>query len=47
MSRRPVKPKDEGDAVPLFGTWLRAYLAVVACFILDVALFYFFGRYLS
>lgn len=36
-----------GDAVPLFGTWRKAYLAVAVCFFLDVALFYAISRYFS
>ena len=39
-------PKDD-DAVPLFGTWRKAYLFVVAAFVFDVALFYAFSRYFS
>ena len=35
------------DRVPLFRTWRNAYIAVVAVFVLDVALFYAFSRYFS
>ncbi len=38
-------PPDE--RVPLFGTWRRAYFAVVIAFVLDVVLFYAFERYFS
>lgn len=39
---------EENDAVvPLFGTWRKAYLAVVAAFIFDVALFYTISRYFA
>ncbi len=33
--------------VPLFGTWRRAYLAVVLFFVFEVALFYFVSRFFS
>ena len=33
--------------VPLFGAWRRAYIAVVAVFVLEILLFYFVGRYFS
>ena len=36
-----------GERVPLFGSWRKAYVAVVAAFIFDVALFYTFSRYFS
>ena len=32
---------------PLFGTWRRAYLVVVAIFVLEVAFFAFISRYFS
>jgi hypothetical protein len=35
------------DRVPLFGSWRRAYLAVVVAFIGEVTLFYFVSRYFS
>ncbi len=45
---KPNETAEKGtDAVPLFGRWRNAYFAVVAFFILDVVLFYFFGRYFS
>lgn len=34
-------------AVPLFGTWRGAYLAVVAAFVVEVAFFYFVSHYFS
>jgi hypothetical protein len=37
----------ETDAVPLFGTWRKAYLAVTAAFVFDVALFYAISRYFA
>ncbi|MFN2509404.1 MAG: hypothetical protein ABR589_11605 [Chthoniobacterales bacterium] len=51
MRDERVAARDKGDGaaqdVPLFGTWRRAYLAVVAVFIFDVALFYAISRYFS
>jgi len=48
MSGKPGETKRENDgAVPLFGTWRKAYVAVVAAFVFDVALFYAFSRYFS
>jgi hypothetical protein len=38
---------EPADRVPLFGTWRRAYLAVVIIFILEVTFFYFVSRYFS
>ena len=38
-------PDDDGKRVPLFGTWRNAYLAVVAVFVAEVALFYAFSRF--
>jgi hypothetical protein len=35
------------ESVPLFGTWRRAYLAVVVVFVLEVAFFYFVSRHFS
>ncbi len=36
---------DENDAaVPLFGTWRKAYLAVVAVFVVEVTFFYLVSR---
>ena len=32
-------------AVPLFGTWRRAYLAVVVAFVVEVTFFYFVSRF--
>ena len=34
----PLEPSN--NAVPLFGTWRKAYLVVVVVFLLDVAIFY-------
>jgi hypothetical protein len=39
--------KEPGEAVPLFGSWRKAYVAVVVVFVLEVALFYFVSRYFS
>lgn len=47
MNQRPPDRRVESERVPLFGTWGKAYLCVSAIFFLDVALFYFFGRYFS
>lgn len=43
------KPERDGEAngVPLFGTWRKAYVVVVAVFIFDVALFYAISRYFA
>ena len=35
------------DRVPLFGTWRKAYIAIVLAFISQVAIFYGFSRYFS
>ena len=37
----------DGEAVPLFGTWRRAYAAVVLALAVDVALLYAVTRLLS
>lgn len=34
-------------AVPLFGSWRRAYAAVAMAFVLDVAIFYAISRYFA
>lgn len=34
-------------APPLFGSWRMAYVAVVAAFVLDVALFYTISRFFA
>lgn len=44
---RERKPNDPTEGVPLFGTWRRAYITVVAFFVFDVVLFYAFSRYFS
>jgi len=41
------KVQEQQEAVPLFGSWRNAYIAVVAAFVFDVAVFYFFSRYFS
>lgn len=33
------------DRVPVFGSWRKAYIAVVAAFVFEVAIFYAIGRY--
>ena len=35
------------DAVPLFGSWRKAYLVVVVVFLLDVAIFYGISRFFA
>jgi hypothetical protein len=35
------------DAVPLFGSWRNAYLAVIGVFIFDVAIFYAISRFFA
>ena len=41
------KQSRERNAVPLFGTWRKAYLTVAAAFVFDVALFYGISRYFA
>ncbi|MGI8819931.1 MAG: hypothetical protein ACR2ID_03530 [Chthoniobacterales bacterium] len=36
-----------GARVPLFSSWRNAYLAVVAVFVVEVALFYALSRFFS
>lgn len=43
----PDKVAETKRAVPLFGTWRKAYLAVVTIFVLEVAFFYFVSRFFS
>ena len=38
---------NEGDRVPLFGSWRNAYAAVIVVFVCDVALFYAISRYFA
>lgn len=45
MSARRRDSGEENDAVPFFGTWRKAYVAVVLLFVFDVATFYVFGRF--
>ncbi len=47
MTRRRDNSEQGDKTVPLFGTWRRAYIAVVCFFFLDVALFYAFSCYFS
>lgn len=42
---RSDKAGEGQDPLPLFGRWRNAYFAVVVVFILEVAFFYFVGRY--
>ena len=44
--KNPNRGENDG-ALPLFGNWRNAYLAVVALFVIDVAIFYFFERIFS
>ena len=44
MTRPPERPK---DAVPLFGSWRKAYLVVIGVFLLDVAIFYGISRFFA
>ena len=37
----------ETGAVPLFGTWRKAYLLIVVAFVFEVALFYAISRYFA
>ncbi len=43
---KPTTPDDEGP-VPLFGTWRRAYAAVVIALAVNVALLYAVTRWVS
>ena len=47
MSAPQRDDEDEHAAVPVFGNWRNAYVAVVIFFFADVAAFYFFSRYFS
>ncbi len=47
MRKTGGRAPTESEAVPVFGSWRHAYLAVVAFFVLNVAVFYFLGRYFS
>jgi hypothetical protein len=40
-------PETPSDAVPLFGSWRNAYLAVIGVFIFDVAIFYAISRFFA
>jgi hypothetical protein len=42
---KPTEP--QSDAVPLFGSWRNAYLAVISVFIFDVAIFYAISRFFA
>ncbi len=49
-NRRPEDQqhdREQDGRVPLFGTWRKAYLAVVAAFVFYVVSFYAFSRYFS
>jgi len=37
----------ETEAVPLFGTWRKAYLLIVVAFVFEVALLYAISRYFA
>lgn len=41
----PAPDHEESLAVPLFGTWRRAYLVVVVIFLVELAFFAFVSRY--
>jgi hypothetical protein len=42
-----LDPKEPNDAVPLFGTWRRAYLAVTVFFVVEVAFFYLVDHFFA
>jgi hypothetical protein len=47
MRETPASSRDDengNERVPLFGTWLTAYIVVVIVFIVNVALFYAIAR---
>ena len=41
------RKKREDVGLPLFGSWQNAYIAVVAAFAVEVALFYLMSRYFA
>lgn len=41
-----TEPNDR-DRVPFFGSWRNAYLAVIAIFVFDVAVFYAISRFFA
>ncbi|MBA3963102.1 MAG: hypothetical protein H0X40_14555 [Chthoniobacterales bacterium] len=47
MKREPTAVDGAEAAIPLFGSWRNAYVTIVAIFVVEVALFYFVGRYFS
>ncbi|MEO6970304.1 MAG: hypothetical protein ABI217_05370 [Chthoniobacterales bacterium] len=47
MNESPDHNEKEDGAVPLFGSWRRAYLAVVVVFVVEVSFFYFVSRFFS
>ena len=47
VNKAPDQNEKENGAIPLFGSWRRAYLAVFVTFVLEVTFFYFVSRYFS
>ena len=47
MNETPDQVEKANGTVPLFGSWRRAYLAVVVIFVLEVTFFYFVSHYFS
>ncbi len=45
MNESRGRTKETNGVAPLFGTWRKAYLAVIAVFVTEVAFFYFVSRY--
>ena len=43
----PNVTRQESGAIPPFGSWGKAYLAVVGVFVFEVAFFYFVSRFFS
>ena len=42
------KPAESSNnAVPLFGSWRNAYVAVIGVFLFDVAIFYAISRFFA
>ena len=41
----PNVTRQESGAIPLFGSWGRAYLTVAIAFVFEVAFFYFISRF--
>ena len=45
MNDSHLDASEESDAVPCFGSWRNAYVAVTVAFVLEVIFFYFVSRF--